>query len=339
MNLVSVITSVNPPSPAVRALASLCPGSVIVVGDTKTPANWEHHGVDFYSVERQGTLGLSLPSRLKPAHYARKNIGYLQAMRAGAECIYDTDDDNEPSDAWRERQLSCSAQAVTERGWCNVYRYFHPTEIWPRGFALAKLANDQPKLADTTSIAECPIQQGLADGEADVDAIWRLAALPHWMRGRFILFRDKKSVVLGNGAWCPFNSQTTWWFEEAFPLLYLPTYATFRMTDIWRSFVAQRCLWELGRGVAFHSPSEVVQKRNEHDLMKDFEDEVPGYLANEKIVSVLESTSLSPGAGAVTANLLYCYETLVDSGFLPPDELDGVRAWVDDVEKIRTGVR
>jgi len=32
-------------------------------------------------------------------------------------------------------------------------------------------------------------------------------------------------------------------------LMYLPIKASFRMTDIYRSFVAQRCLWELGEGV------------------------------------------------------------------------------------------
>lgn len=331
-----VITTIYAPSPAVRALAARQPGGVIVVGDTKTPADWNLRGADFYPMERQGTLGLSLVPRLKFEHYTRKNIGYLQAMRAGAECIYDTDDDNVPMGAWRERELSCVARAAKTPGWCNVYRYFHPTDIWPRGFGLSKLADARTPLSPEV-IVECPIQQGLADGEPDVDAIWRLAAIPPWMRGRFTMFREKLSVVLGKGAWCPFNSQTTWWFKEAFPLLYLPTHATFRMTDIWRSFVAQRCLWELGRGVVFHSPSEVVQNRNEHDLMKDFADEVPGYLSNEKIAATLEALSLEAGRDAISSNLTRCYEALVGAGFLPPDELAGVRAWVDDVEKIRRG--
>ena len=67
------------------------------------------------------------------------------------------------------------------------------------------------------------------------------------------------------------------------------------MTDIWRSFVAQRCLWALGGAVTFHGP-EVVQRRNVHNLMKDFEDEVPGYLANDRIVQLLEEQPLDSGA-------------------------------------------
>jgi hypothetical protein len=80
-------------------------------------------------------------------------------------------------------------------------------------------------------------------------------------------------------SWCPFNSQSTWFFKKAFPLMYLPCSCKHsECTDIWRSFIGQRCLWEIGEGVTFHSPSEVYQDRNEHDLLKDFEDEIPGYL-------------------------------------------------------------
>ena len=86
----------------------------------------------------------------------------------------------------------------------------------------------------------CPIQQGLADGNPDVDAIFRLV-LPLPMN-----FGRKPPIALCRGAWCPFNSQNTSWWPAAYPLLYLPAYCSFRMTDIWRSFVAQRICWENG---------------------------------------------------------------------------------------------
>lgn len=337
MSLHCVITTVNKPSATVQTLAARCPDRVIVIGDRKTPADWSAPGVNFYSLDAQRDLGLVLTSHLPTSHYARKNLGYLLAMQDGAECIYDTDDDNVPSYEWKERSLTCTARPTTKPGWRNVYRYFHESDIWPRGFGLSRLADSLPDLGEPAS-AEYPVQQGLADGEPDVDAIWRLAAVPSRMRGRIVLFREPKSVALGQGVWCPFNSQTTWWFREAMPLMYLPSYATFRMTDIWRSFVAQRCLWELGRGIVFHSPSEVMQKRNEHDLMADFEDEVPGYLANEKIAALLEGLSLRPGVSAITDNLVTCYEALVGR-FLPVDELHTVRAWVRDVERIKVGAQ
>ena len=106
------------------------------------------------------------------------------------------------------------------------------------------------------------------------------------------------------------------------------------MTDIWRSFVAQRCLWELGQGVTFHPP-EVEQQRNVHDYLKDFEDEVPGYVKNKQIIQILEPLTLKPGPAAVSENLLACYEALVAKAILQPKELDLVRAWVTDLHGLR----
>jgi hypothetical protein len=102
------------------------------------------------------------------------------------------------------------------------------------------------------------------------------------------------------------------------------------MTDIWRSFVAQRCLWELGHGLVFHA-AEADQDRNAHNLMRDFTDEIPGYTQNAAIVARLTDLSLKGGRENVTENLLKCYETLTAAGFFPKDELGLVRAWADDV--------
>jgi hypothetical protein len=145
------------------------------------------------------------------------------------------------------------------------------------------------------------------------------------------------AVGLGRGAWCPFNSQSTWWWPEVYPLLYLPSYCTFRMTDIWRSLVAQRCLWEIGGCVTFHV-GEVVQKRNPHNLMRDFRDEVPGYLSNDSIRRALEPLRLKSGQAFVGANLELCYEALVVAGIFPHKELTLLRAWLHDLGRVAEGL-
>jgi hypothetical protein len=119
--------------------------------------------------------------------------------------------------------------------------------------------------------------------------------------------------------------------------MYLPSYCSFRMTDIWRSLVAQRCVWEVGGCVAFHS-SEVVQERNQHNLMRDFKDEVPGYLANDSIRRILEGVRLDPGPAAVGSNMLRCYEMLVQAGVLPRHEIELIRSWLADLERIARGL-
>ena len=104
------------------------------------------------------------------------------------------------------------------------------------------------------------------------------------------------------------------------------------MCDIWKSFVAQRCLWELGLGVAFHS-AEVYQDRNKHDLTADFIQEIPGYENNKRIADILASTSLVSGEACVGSNLFKCYEALVSHGIFPGKELPLVEAWVMQVEE------
>ena len=80
------------------------------------------------------------------------------------------------------------------------------------------------------------------------------------------------------------------------------------MTEIWRSLVAQRIAWKYGWSVLFLTL--LSQFRNEHDLMKDFADEVPGYLQNRRIAALFEGLSLSGSGEAMGDNLRSCYAAL-----------------------------
>src|SRR6185312_15804066 len=132
--------------------------------------------------------------------------------------------------------------------------------------------------------------------------------------------RSDRRVALGAGAWCPFNSQNTTWWSTAFALLYLPATCSFRMSDIWRSFVAQRIMAANDWHLLFHEPT-MRQDRNEHDLMRDFADEIPGYLNNDRIRRVLEQTSVTGGETNLALDLRRCYEALVGIGVIDAREL------------------
>ena len=323
-----VVTTIQPPTPAMRQLAQRLGETgtpLIVIGDKKGPASFDLPGARFVPLSEQLNLPFTLARLLPTGHYVRKNLGYLLAIASGATSIYETDDDNAPLDSWRPRTLQVQATNVSTQGWFNVYTRFTDQKIWPRGFPLSRVGSAH-RVSAETSLFDSPIQQSLTNNAPDVDAIWRLTIGHEPFR-----FNDAPSLHLAPGAWCPFNSQNTWWFKPAFPLLYLPSTCTFRMTDIWRSLIAQRCLWELNQGVTFHAP-DVDQSRNAHDLMKDFEDEIPGYLHNEKIASILTGTSLTPGAQNVSANLVRCYEALIKAGIFRDAEMQFVRAWIADVE-------
>ncbi|HYJ88457.1 MAG TPA: STELLO glycosyltransferase family protein [Pyrinomonadaceae bacterium] len=325
-----VVTSIAGPTQILQTFAR---GSqergykFIVIGDSASPAGFQLEGCRFYSLDQQYQTGFTFARQCPTKHYARKNLGYLLARRDGAEIILETDDDNLPYETfWRVPDRRQSTRTISNHGWSNVYQYYSEATIWPRGFPLDHVkdrlpARDSLPVEDT----DCPIQQGLVNENPDVDAIYRLVSpLPQ-------SFASSGSVVLAEGSWCPFNSQNTWWWRDAFPLLYLPGYSSFRMTDIWRSFVAQRIAWANNWSVAFHQPT-AWQERNEHNLMRDFHDELPGYLHNKSICEELDKLQIRPGTDQLGNNLRVCYEQLVSMELLDRRELVLVDAWLTDLQ-------
>lgn len=327
-----VVTSISNPN---KVLTSLARGAMdhgyefLIVGDTKSPTDFYIEGCKYIGIEEQLKYGFEFAAICPTQHYARKNIGYLVAIRDGAEIIIETDDDNMPRNSFfLKRQRDKVAHTLTNGNWVNVYCYFCETLIWPRGLPLDAIHNSLPDLDSLPlNTVDCPIQQGLADENPDVDAIYRLILpLPQ-------VFCQGREIALGINSWCPFNSQNTTWWSEAFPLLYLPAYCSFRMTDIWRSFVAQRIAWENGWHVLFHDAT-VWQERNGHDLIKDFVDEIPGYMHNRRIIETLGSLSLQGGHNHIFDNMRRCYEALIELGVLDPQELRLLNAWLSDLVQI-----
>ncbi len=296
----------------------------IIAGDSKSPDDFELEGATFLDIETQrqmGEYGKLCPERT----YARKNLAYLEAIRRRAPFILETDDDNIPrQEFWQRREVAVDGRLVQQSGWANAYRYFADRFIYPRGFPVDLAMPEWQAATGSERLpapAHSPIQQFLADENPDVDAVWRmLHQLP-------FTFQPEQPLVLAEGCWCPFNSQNTLWFPEAYPLLYLPATCSFRMTDIWRSFIAQRILWTCDWRLSFHSAT-VYQERNEHDLLCDFEDEISGYFGNKKIVELLAEAPLAAGSEHIGNNLMTCYTLLTEAGFFAESELELLSAWL-----------
>lgn len=327
-----VVTTINSPTKALREIVSAGSGfysQFIAIGDTKSPADFSLDGCTFYSVDEQKKLPHKLAVVAPTKHYARKNIGYLEAIANGSEMLVETDDDNIPmSNFWDERERTFTVATAAGGRWYNAYNFFTDGPIWPRGLPLedVKVAA-QRNFMFTEQKVDSPIQQGLADDDPDVDAVYRfLFDLP-------VKFNPGKRVALAAGVWCPFNSQNTTWWRDAFPLLYLPFNCSWRVCDIWRSLIAQRIGWECGWSLSFHSPS-VYQDRNEHDLLRDFAEEVPGYLNNNIIANKLLDLPLLGGKGNILDNMSRCYEMLIAEGLVGSDERMTFGAWTDDIARM-----
>ena len=319
-----VMTSIFPPSEAVRKFVALgLP--VVVIGDHKTPREWRCPGVEFIDVDRQSSLTYRVLDRLPFNHYSRKLIGYLVAWGRGANVIVDADDDNVPSAGWAVPAFDARHDVTPANlGFVNVYRSFTDQFIWPRGFPLRRVLAPDAAINDDT-VARNEVQvgvwQGLADGDPDVDAIFRLT------RGERCVFRARPPLVLDCGTLSPFNSQNTFFRSELFPLLYLPATVRFRFTDILRGLVAQPIMWNAGYRLGVVA-ANVTQDRNPHDLLDDFESELDCYLLPERIVAVV-GDAVRSGAD-IAGNLLFAYEALVRERIVPAAELPLVEAWITD---------
>lgn len=320
-----VITSIQEITDAEIKFTAFGDYSLVLVGDKKSPKNLKIvKNISYLSCEKQEELSNKLSQILPWNHYCRKMLGYLYALRNGAEVIYDTDDDNIPKDNWSINKFDGVYKTTEENlGFVNIYDYFSGQYIWPRGFPLDNLMrkiNWENVLSNEH--AKVGVWQGLADGDPDVDAIYRLTL------NRECFFNNNEPIVLSRGTICPFNSQNTFFRKELFALLYLPSTVTFRFTDILRGLIAQPIMWTLGYQLGF-TTATVLQKRNVHDYLNDFESEIPCYLYARKIIDLI--CPVVSSRNNLEDNLFSAYEVLAKNNIVDVEELKRLQCWFEEI--------
>lgn len=321
-----VITTIHPKSKGIEYFEKVEGWRIILVGDEKSAPIRSTQNATFLSIKDQHALGFETARLGRLNHYARKNVGYLYAMQNGADIIYDTDDDNFPYQLWQSHEFSCASFCASKSKFINIYQYFTDKSIWPRGFPLDEIHNQEALSVVHTSPRKIGVWQSLADIDPDVDAIYRLVT------GDEVTFEKSPPIGLKKGQYCPFNSQNTFWQKEAFSYLYLPSTVSFRFTDILRSYIAQRLMWDQELYLGFIH-AMVYQIRNSHDLMKDFADEIECYVNTKSVVSVLDS--ISGGQGAQD-NLAEVYSELAAHQLVQPKEMELLDAWLTDIGNINS---
>jgi hypothetical protein len=334
-----VVTSINPPTFCMDRLAEGAATNhwtLIVAGDSKTPdeAYADREDIHYLSLASQKGAGYALSALMPERTYGRKMFGYLEAIAAGCDYLIDTDDDNRPIEGFFVPRDNPDFGGVSngdcltfrDSGWVNIYRYFAPAaNIWPRGNPLSEIKTPLPCEASTEPF-KASIYQGLANGAPDVDAVHRLVH-PH----SGFLFEKRPPIQLAGGSWCAFNSQNTTWLPSVFPLLYLPLTCSFRMTDIYRGYIAQRIVRESGEGILFHGAT-VHQDRNEHSIIRDFQDEVMCYLDDGMFAKRLDALDLA--GQPIEEMLRRCYELAASHAYVESRELAFLDAWITDCRNI-----
>lgn len=319
----AVVTTINYPTEDLKKLVGQKDLHVVVVADKKTPSDWDLANCIFLSVEQQKKLGYKILDLIPWNHYSRKNIGYLYAIAHGATVIYDTDDDNVlTGNSLEYFPEEASLPVCSTNELCvNPYAYFGQPSVWPRGYPLEYILKTPSYNLVKQQV--CPlIQQGLVNNDPDVDAIFRLT------RGEYICFSAQSPLCLSQGTLCPFNSQNTVFHYKAFWGLLLPISTSFRVCDIWRGYWAQRLLWDIGGSLCF-TAANALQMRNEHNLMKDFSDEIDLYLKSGVLATMLNGWRSH--SDNFVAHIHELTEHMAGQGFWGMEEVKLVDAWIDDL--------
>ena len=143
-----VITTINNPNKNIRSFEKNCKikdWSFIVVGDKKTPKKFSLKYGNYYSLNDQKKLKLQFADVCYINSYARKNIGYLIAIKDQNDIIIETDDDNYPyQDFFSDKKEFHQAKIIKNKNqWINIYNFFNKKKsvCWPRGIPLEEINN------------------------------------------------------------------------------------------------------------------------------------------------------------------------------------------------------
>lgn len=331
-----IITTIFQPTKAIKKFIKFDDFKTIVVADKKTPLDWKLNNVLSLDVKRQKDLDFKLSKILPWNNYARKNLGYLYAIKNKAEIIGETDDDNIPYNHWglylpKNKYIIKNSKSNTK--FINIYNIYSNDFVWPRGFPLEEVSKRKNFKLNKINEKEfrkifnyIGIIQYLANKDPDVDAIYRL------LINKKINFKTKKCVILDKNIYTPFNSQNTFFIQKKlFPLLYLPSFVSIRATDIFRGYIAQFISWSLGYYLMI-GPATVYQERNYHNYLNDFQLEIPVYLNVKKIIDIFSQIKFKQED--IFQRLLIVYNELVKEKIIVKDEIPLLKAWISDLKNI-----
>jgi hypothetical protein len=283
-----VTTTIYSPSEAIHKFITFNEWQLIIVGDKKTPHN------EYIQLEQQNKNVKYLTPEYQEEHYKelsdaigwnkiqRRNIGFVEALKNGAEIIASVDDDNIPLDDW--------GKTIHIGTPTNVYYYennelaFDPIgitnhyELWHRGYPIQDLHQRNNKYKITRKTITPDIQADFWNGDPDIDAVCRLEHKP-------MCFFDDKYFPFATNVFSPFNSQNTFFSREALKR-YLVIPGIGRMDDIWASYYME----SLGFKVIYNK-STVFQDRNIQNLTKNLTMEFIGYEKTQELLIDLKADS------------------------------------------------
>jgi hypothetical protein len=321
-----------------------------------------NNNVIFFSVEMQkewesvkGPLG-SFVSSLPWKHFSRKNLGYLFAILHGAEIIFDFDDDNyvkidEDSGAMVDilpvkdelngdmKLMNVSIVSIGASVF-NHHAIMGPSineTSWARGFPLDLILDShthgkvifQKDVPLWSNKEQVGVIQFLADGNPDIDALHRLAKpLPM----TFDFGENAHPVMVPMHAYAPYNAQATLHTKNALWATLLPSTVPGRVSDIWRSYFAQCIFHDAGLRLVF-APPKIIQSRNDHSYLGDFEAEHDLYAKSSKLLEFLQNWD-EPSGDSIPERMEKLWIDLYEHDYIELEDVYAVQYWLGALKQI-----
>lgn len=318
----------------------------IVIGDKKTPAETsafcdsisaKYYPCEYLDVDQQRAYlekYAELWRHLPFNSIQRRNVGLLKAWEDGADVVITIDDDN-----WMlnhdfirlhgmvgERPELPAVESSS--GWfnvCSMLQEASGTKFYHRGFPRGERWKEAESFTCTAPLRRrVAVNAGLWLDDPDIDAMTRMER-PIVVRGMRKGAPDR--FVLQPGTWSPFNSQNTALLREVIPAYFLSP-CIGRYDDIWPSYIVTRIAQHLGDVIAFGQPL-MRQKRNEHNLWKDLDNERVGSLLTDEFCAILRSIPLHG------ATYKECYGEMVER---LPQAWPAGEKWSDAMRQAREGL-
>ncbi len=318
-----IITTINKPTDTIIKHINNKNYDLIIVGDNKTPNDYYDLDCIYLDINKQRQLFPELADIIPYNHYCRKNLGYLYAIINKYELIYETDDDNVPYDNFDNilKELDNNDMLNCTNKWINVFKYFtNNSHIWPRGYPLSLIKSTQELYIEKCNFKPSIIN-GLVENDPDVDALFRLISKDT------IEWEKNKKVLISNKTMTVFNTQNTFWLNpNLFIALLIPSSVSFRYCDILKGIIANIILKYTNNYLMITSPN-VIQYRNEHNLISDFKSEVEMYINNENILNFIEDNIFE--SDNIKTIILKIYNNLFKNKVICKLDLDILNIWIN----------
>lgn len=337
MKTALVLTTINVPE-VLRLYRACEPGiRFFIIGDRKSDdvatralINTIPNSV-YYDVEQQADMGFGHNAFLPDNCIQRRNLGFLEALKWGADAIVSIDDDNSPLD------LAYFAPVQTQLRWpCYGLMFEGEHGAWfDAGLLLRPYAKHRGIPHDASRKGKLVpavkkkigVVAGLCMGDPDIDAVTRMAIRP--------IIGDVNAlgaagVMVQPSTWTVFNSQNTGVLRELVPAWAMLPHCG-RFDDIYASLIVQRVARDRELHVHFGDPF-VWQSRNAHDLVKDLRAEIDGYENVTKLAGLLDMTILPNKS--VIGDCRVIWDAIRAAGLLPVETCTSMYAYLADCETL-----